>query len=326
MAYQKKVWISWERNRSLANAIGFYLLELNYEKGAARYIRSVFKTVVFLLKNRPETVVAQNPSMVLCILVLLCRSLFRYYLVVDSHNSGIYPLDKKYTILNFISKTIQRKSDLTIVTNKNLSLQVKKNGGNPCILPDKLPDIPVQANPYRLNGTKNLVFICSFHSDEPYMEVLKAAQSINDVTVYITGKYQNKIKNISTPRNVIFTGYLSEINYWSLLLSANVIMDLTTRENCLVCGAYESVSLGKPMVLSDTEAIKSFFTKGCVYAKPDGISIAKCIYELFDNLNYYTEQVKLLKEELELNWKQSLYEFEKCITIPNVHKHIVTAT
>ena len=55
--------------------------------------------------------------------------------------------------------------------------------------------------------------------------------------------------------------------YVSMLYSVDATIDLTNRENCLVCGAYESVAAGKPMILSKTQALMEYFNKGAVYVE-----------------------------------------------------------
>ena len=66
------------------------------------------------------------------------------------------------------------------------------------------------------------------------------------------------------PPNVHFTGFLADEDYWQLLRSADAIIDLTSKADCLVCGAYEALALGKPMLLSDNTASRELFGEGAV--------------------------------------------------------------
>ena len=45
----------------------------------------------------------------------------------------------------------------------------------------------------------------------------------------------------------------------------NGVIDLSTRERCLLCGAYEAVAAGKPMILSRTQTLMDYFTRGAVF-------------------------------------------------------------
>jgi len=59
--------------------------------------------------------------------------------------------------------------------------------------------------------------------------------------------------------NLTLTAFIDDNAYVTLLYSCDLIVDLTTREDCLVCGAYESVSAEKPLLLSDTTALRVFW-------------------------------------------------------------------
>ena len=78
------------------------------------------------------------------------------------------------------------------------------------------------------------------------------------------------------PRNVRFTGFLAEQDYWDLLRGADGIIDLTLKPNCLVCGAYEALAVGRPMLLSDNAASMELFGDGATYTDntPQGIRSA----------------------------------------------------
>ena len=59
-------------------------------------------------------------------------------------------------------------------------------------------------------------------------------------------------------------GFLPTDEYYRYLLSASVVMDLTTVEDCLLCGAYEALAAEKPLILSRTRALEEYFGSGVV--------------------------------------------------------------
>jgi len=307
----KGIWISWERHRrniGISNALGFELFEIIIEENRLwRYICSSLKTVSIIIKEKPDIVVSQNPSIVLSLLVVFLKKLLGYKAIVDAHNSGIFPLEGKYRFLNLLSKIVQKKADITIVTNKELKNIVEKNGGKGFVLPDKIPKVCEKLEKLPLEDGFNIVYICSWVEDEPFDEVIKAAYLIpTNIFLYFTGNYKGKVQKYSLPENVRLLGYISEKHYWNLLFSSDAIMDLTKRENCLVCGAYEGIALLKPLILSDTKVQKDLFNKGCIYVKPEAISIAKEIKELVQNYNKLKEEIVELKESYEKIWDRSL--------------------
>jgi glycosyltransferase involved in cell wall biosynthesis len=76
------------------------------------------------------------------------------------------------------------------------------------------------------------------------------------------------------PSNVQLTGYLSEEAYIAMLGSADAIVDLTTREDCLVCGAYEALALARPLVVSDTTALRGLLQRAALYTRNFSSDIA----------------------------------------------------
>ena len=95
--------------------------------------------------------------------------------------------------------------------------------------------------------------------------------------------------------------------YDQLLNSVDGLVILTDRDNCLLCGAYEGVAAGKPMVLSRTTTLMSYFTRGAVFTdnQPDGSlhSIRTAIMELCRRKEDLQREVQTLREELIQRWK-----------------------
>ena len=61
-----------------------------------------------------------------------------------------------------------------------------------------------------------------------------------------------------------------------MLARATVICDLTLKPDCLVCGAYEALAVGKPMVLSDNPPTRDLFGPAAVVTgdAPEAIAAA----------------------------------------------------
>jgi glycosyltransferase involved in cell wall biosynthesis len=271
------------------------------------------KTIQVILKERPNIVVAQNPSVVLATLVVMMKKVFGYRAVIDAHNSGIYPREGKSNFMMQISRRLQRLSDLTIVTNDHLRQVVESNGGRAVVLPDSLPDVP-EIRPYPVTGRVNIAYICTFSADEPFREVFQAVRSLPaDVVIYVTGRYNGKIDKRTIPKNVRLLGFIPDNEYWSLLSSVDFIIDLTFRENCLVCGAYEAVSLEKPVVLSNTNALITYFYKGCVYVSSSSNSIQDGIREAIEKREILYHDMLKLKEELKSSWKDRFEDFKQIV-------------
>jgi len=311
------IWITWEnqrRNKGISRALGWKFYEIiSYKSAAYRYLLSSIETVLVIQKEKPQIVAAQNPSMVLAILVILLRNILGYKVIIDAHNSGIFPLEGRSQLLMFFSKLLQRHADLTLVTNERLKSVVESNRGKAFVLPDKIPDIPA-VGVFPLEGNINIAYICTFSEDEPYKEAIKVSGMLpEDVLIYFTGKYEGKIDIDSIPSNAKLLGFVPEQEYWSLLSSVDFVMDLTTREGCLVCGAYEGIALSKPLILSDTEALKSYFNMGCIYVAPRADSIAYGIRKAIAKHNDLLSDIERLKVSLRTDWNNKLFHLNKVI-------------
>jgi len=319
MNKRSSLWISWEnhrRTKELASnlpSVELCILEFCGAK-IIRYPYLLSKTLLLLLKKRPDVIFVQSPSIVLALFMVTMGKYFTRFIIVDAHNEGLRPFSNKLDWLLPLYRFIQRQSYLTIVTNEELGKEVENNGGRPFVLQDKIPHVTCHKR-ISLKGRSNIVFICTFEKDEPYEEVIKAASIIDASTViYITGNKQKAQREIieKASQNIVFTGFIPESEYFNLLYSCDAIMDLTLMENCLVCGAYEAVAMNKPIILSDTKALREYFNIGAVFTKSDAESIANAISIITRDREYLERDVQILEKNLLADWhkrKQSLICF-----------------
>lgn len=283
MKKYRAIWITWEiqrRSRSLSRALDAELYEfVSQRRGLIRYTYCIWHTVITLRRERPSVVFAQNPSIILALLVIMCRPLLSYVALIDAHNAGVFPFSGRNMLFNFLAHYVSRKSDLTIVSNHYLALVIENRGGKAFSLPDPIPDLPCTARKISLMGTFSVLLICTWADDEPFIEVISAANFLSGtgIHIYMTGKPPNSIRNMKIPGNITLTDFVREEQYVNLLRSVDLIADLTTREDCLVCGAYEAIAVKCPLLLSDTRANRKYFPQGVVYCKNNSRDIANAI-------------------------------------------------
>jgi glycosyltransferase involved in cell wall biosynthesis len=199
-------------------------------------------------------------------------------------------------------------ADRTVVTNAGLADIVGRNGGRAFVLPDRIPALSPSGNAGP-SGGRHVVFVCTFAPDEPFAEVVEAARVLGPaVTVHVTGNARRAPRQVveGAPENVRFTGFLPEEAYVDLLARADVVVDLTTREDCLVCGGYEAVALGRPLVTSDTRALRAHFSAGTVHSAPDRHALAAAIREALDDGARLGREMSALKPRLEADWESWL--------------------
>lgn len=307
------IWISWQehiRTSSLCESFGMPLFTLKTSTSSfVRHFWLSLKTFSLLVQKRPPILFVQNPSLVLTLFSVLVRPLFKFRLVVDAHNEGVQPYLNNSSMINKITNFVLERADITIVTNSNLANYVKAKKGYPIILPDKVPSAEHhESSPtIKLSDKFNLLFICTFAPDEPYVEIFNAASELqDDVTIYVTGNY-NKISDEllkDTSVNVVFLGFVSEPDYWSYMKSVDAVIDLTKMDDCLVCGAYESVSVNQPLITSNFDALKEYFNEGTVYCDNTTNGIIDSISEIKNHHHAYQLGMMQLKINIENQWNE----------------------
>jgi glycosyltransferase involved in cell wall biosynthesis len=307
------VWITWEEQRrteTLSEALGIELIRLDAPR---RYLWKVLKlsvgTLMAIARRRPRCVIVQNPSMALAGLTALIRPIFRYRLIVDRHSNFKFPtMDNpalKYRVFHWLSRMTIRAADLTIVTNDFLARTVDSWGGRSFILEDKLPDLHL-AQPEELSDEQSLLYVASFSADEPVEAVIDAARQLEgEATLYISGNPARLDPGIraSLPPNVHLTGFLPEAHFQSLMASVDVVIGLTRQDHTLLCCAYEAVSLGKPLVLSDTMALRRYFRRGAVYTGHQPEQLAEAFRSALRERDLLAEQAQGLAVSLEKEWQ-----------------------
>jgi len=298
------VWISWEiqtRNRSMASALGVPLYELISDRTRlVRYAILLCRTTALLWRYRRQWIFVQNPSIVLAFWTLLIKPFLGLKVVVDFHNSGLFPLEGRSRALMAISSLICRWADLSIVTNSGLAQVVEARGGRAFIVTDPLNETEFAGGQLtKESPSEYLLFVCSWAEDEPWHEVLEAVQKNSRVSrLMVTGNYKKRLSQESInnlPDKVQLLGFVDRNDYIQLMQNALVMVDLTTRKDCLVCGAYEAVAAEVPLLLSDSDVNREVFTGGAIYTLNDSDAIADAMGYALENISTLKSEVKAFK-------------------------------
>ena len=304
------LWIAWSfhrRTQGLCEAfeLPLYIVQSRFT-GPLRWIELALKTLRLLVKARPGTLFVQNPSLALTTLVLTCRPVFGYFLVVDAHNEGVRPFDRPYGFVRWLTRRILRSANLTIVTNDALAKDVSDAGGRSITLPDRLPVIPDTGpdTPPRYT-TPDVAVVATFRKDEPIDAIMTAASNMPDVRFAMSGPAaQYRGAHDSIPANVELTGFLPEPEYWRLLDESAVVCDLTLKPDCLVCGAYEALAAEKPMVLSDNPATRDIFAPAAVLTGSKPAEIESAIRRALSDRERLEAGAQALKESFRQRWQK----------------------
>jgi glycosyltransferase involved in cell wall biosynthesis len=317
----RPVWIAWNSHRRTTGLCAAWNVPLHILRPKSssylRWIDLSFRTLRLLRTVKPDILFVQNPSLALTVLTSVSRPFFRYYLVVDAHNEGVRPYDRPSAFIRWLTRRVLKLADVTIVSNDALLEDVRAVGGQPLSLPDRLPDVP-ELEPTRRQRFEapDVAVIATYRRDEPIAAIIEAAGTMPDVRFAFSGHashYDGAAGSI--PPNVELTGYLPDLDYWELLTEARVICDLTLKPDCLVCGAYEALAVGKPMVLSDNPATRKLFGPAAVLtgSRPEQISAA--VRQAIENRERLQENSIELRDGFHTHWDPKAAEVWSFIEI-----------
>ncbi|WP_214169514.1 glycosyltransferase [Citrifermentans pelophilum] len=267
----------------------------------------------------------QNPSMLLAFIACLYRLVSHNIVIVDRHTTFRINKEPKLSVDHFMFKFFHwftiRFADLTMVTNKYLAELVENKGGIPFVLPDKLPEIK-PTEQLQLKEGFNILLISSFGYDEPIDIVLQSMKMLEgeNINLYVTGNYKklgNAIVN-GCKENVIFTGFLPEADYINMLFAVDAVMVLTTADHCMLCGCYEAISAGKPLLTSAKLVLLEYFDKA-VFVNNTCDEIVSGIKQIIDNYPGCVDNTMLMRRSLGNKWME-LYE-QLNVTLEDIIKN-----
>ncbi len=293
----------------MAERMGGNLYQIHYLRfkdplhAPAKYVLQTAKTWSVLVRERPDAVFVQNPP-IFCVQVvdMYCR-LSGARFIIDSHTGAF--LSPRWRWALPVHRFLSRRALSTLVTNEYLSRLVKGWGAPSLVIRD-VPAALGQGRPFPVKDGFVITVVNSFSWDEPLEEVLEAAHGLPGIVFYVTGNpnARERAFQLKPPGNVSFTGFLPDEDYIGLLRASHAIMALTTRDHTMQRGACEALSLGKPVITSDWEMLREYFSRGTVYVKPSPQSIRDGILEMRRKWQSKIEEIQELKEEREEEWQQ----------------------
>lgn len=314
MKWNKRVFIVWAfpktRARELSRKFGAELFGVSYTfylPALLRYIISSIKTVIFLLRIKPAFIFLQVPPIFLPLIVYIYTLIFGGKYILDVHSGEIF--DKKWRFFYPLRRFLFLRAFWCLIHNSGNYKRIKIWGweARVLVLNDPLPEPPQVKEKRLCEHCREVVVISSFET-EPYLEVLKAAEILEDEDGYswkiiFTGDY-SKANIPFKPGNTIFTGFVDYCTYWSILKGSDVIVSLDKRKEVITCGLWEGFSLEKPVVTNNFISVKEVFGNSVVYTENDSLSIAEAIKKAFAEQKIIKKSIQKKKIELQNIWEK----------------------
>ncbi len=323
LARQSKIRVlTWDpvcrRSASIAERLGEPLKTIHYLwyrqpwVAPIKYVAQTVATWVWLYRERPAYVMISNPPLFGVLAVYLYCSLFGGAYIVDSH-TGVF-FERKWTWLSFLNRFLSRRASLTIVTNAFLQQTVAAWGARAVVLEDPMPVLPKAETMYPLDPSCfNVIGIFSFYEDEPVEEMLAVRDLPAHARIYITGNSAQVTPAMREAMSdqLVLTGFLSDSDYMALLQQCDAALVLCTRPHTLLCGAYEAVAAGKPVLTSESDAMRAYFSQGTVFIDNTTTGIEQGIRDVLQQHLELSQEVIELQSILERQWQE---RFAQCLS------------
>lgn len=304
------IWIDWDRHlrsRTLAQRLAVELLEIRVSGSQIRrYLISIIRTATAIRKTRPAIVIATNPSLVLALLSLALRRWYGFVLVSDAHYFGVRAV-RGHRLLQRLLDFYNSRADLVIVTNDAHAKYLASQGSRTHVCPDPLPYLPAPASRTGAVPPKSVFLVCSFDEDEPFLAAFAAFSRLRQrgYTLFVSGNYNKARIDPADFPWVHFLGFVPEEEYYYHLRSCSVIVDLTILEDCLVCGAYEALAVGKALVISKTRTLGAYFGGAAVLTDNTPSAIVESVEQA------HAEQYELVRKVTDWVASNEVYMSER---------------
>ncbi len=316
----KIIFIEWSkyntRGDSISTAINattFFIGVANVSKNPLQSLLSYFPKAVenirILRRENPDVVIITNTTWVISTLNFIYSKIFGIKLILDSHSCAFDHSFLKYPL--FLSKFYAKHSFLSLVTNESHHVMLNKNNAESIVLNDIPFEDKLKTGEKKDLGNKfNICYVCTFAEDEPFNEVFKAGEELEDVKIFVTGNYKRVGINPDNFKNISLTGFISNEDYRLYLNNTDVIMTLTTRDDTMQRAGSEAISVGKPLITSNTEMLRKTFYKGSVFVGSTSEEIKKGIEQVKNNYDVLKKDMQELQKERKTKFSNKLKSIE----------------
>lgn len=271
------------------------------------YIYKAYTTISIINKQSPNIVIMQSPPTLTPIVIVLYSFIKRYKTVIDSHNGAF---EKPWDSIPFY-KWILRKADIVIVHNQQLKNNLLINEDyrkiNFKLLNSRLSDY----TDIKKDVKSYILVVSSFSGDEP-MEILLEGISLfnknNPATTQfkITGNYSkkpdlfNKYKHDS---GIEFLGFVSTEHYRQLVVNAEALISMSTRDDVQQFALMEAVGAETPFISNSNQTNQMLFKDSMILVDISPEKIAVGLTMFFKNKFVFTDNIKGLKSLIKDKWE-----------------------
>jgi glycosyltransferase involved in cell wall biosynthesis len=269
-----------------------------------KYLGQWRATAQILRQERPEVVFVMTPPLFASLPAFLYAWRNHARVVLDAHSAAF--LHPRWRHLQWLQRWLCRRSATTLVHNMHIAELVGGWGASATLVPD-VPVIYEDVEPFDKPEAFTVVAVCSFNYDEPIAEMFAAAALVPDVRFFVTGNPKHLPAEVraAVPANVVLTGFVSTAAFGGLLIGADAVMTLTTRDHTMLRGAYEAIYQGTPVIVSDWPILREFFAEGALHVDNTATGIASAIRDMQTRPAEFRNGARRLREHKLAAWRQT---------------------
>lgn len=264
-----------------------------------KYPRQAIATLFHLVRRRPSVVFVQTPPSFATWIAALYSVLGRAALVIDAHSDAFNR--SIWTKPAWMNRMVVRRAAATIVTARHWADRIEAMGGRAVVVP-AVPTRLTVGDPPPL-ADFSVAVVTTWAPDEPVEAVLEAARLCPEASFYVTGHPRHADRFAGRmPPNFVLTGFLPEPTYNGLLAHAGAVMCLTTRDHTMQNGAAEALYLGTPIITSNWEVLREYFSRGTIHVDNSPSAIAAAVRRMMEDGDAYRAEVRVLRDEIGARW------------------------
>jgi len=312
-------WIGYHRRSDLlAQHLGATMHFIHYGQSRRliqtpiRYVVQALQTWRVLREDRPDVIFVQNPPIFCVLVAFLYAKRYGARYVIDSHTGAFLSTKWRWSV--GLHRLLSKGALATIVHNTSQEKIVKEWGCHYLVLKDPIGNCPA-AERFPFDGQFNAVVVSSFARDEPLDIVFEAVTEFPAATFYVTGNYRRAAPALlrKKPDNCRLTGYVSYQRYTGLLQGADVVIDLVSNGHTLLCGAFEAVSVGTPLIVSDWPVLRDCFPLGTVYIPNTVEGVREGVRQAQSEQARLRQEILLLQQRMRVEWEWKFAELQQLL-------------
>jgi glycosyltransferase involved in cell wall biosynthesis len=266
-----------------------------------KYTYQAVRTASILMRRRPSLLFVQSPPSFVVLAAWMFSLVSGSRFVVDAH-SGAF-LSPHWERPRWLRRFLARRALSTIVTNERFAQQIRDWGGTASVLRD-IPTTFAPGEALPRDDRFTVMVVSTFAADEPLAQTVEAAREVSDVHFYVTGNLKRADPAVvaRAPGNVEFTGFIPDDVYYGTMNAADAVLCLTTRDNTMQRGACEALSMGRPIITSDWELLRSYFSEGTVHVDATADAIAEGVRRMRSEHERMTAEIRNLQRRQQEEW------------------------